>query len=118
MKRFCINCGTQFEATSGAERYCPECKVKIKEEWKEKQKKYAKERAERLNLVNVSIYKDDREILKERALEGKTTIAEVIKTLLASEVKQEEAKQESVEENAQEETSAKQEAKSTKKKKK
>lgn len=118
MKRFCSMCGNQFEAMSGAERYCPDCKEKVKSEWKEKQKAYAKQRAEKLGLVNVSIYKDDREILKERALQEKTTIAEVIKALLAGEAKQESAKQESVEENAQEETSAKQEAKSTKKKKK
>ena len=116
MKRFCSMCGSQFEAMSGAERYCPDCKEKVKSEWKEKQKAYAKQRAEKLGLVNVSIYKDDREILKERALQEKTTIAEVIKALLTSEVKQEEVKQEA----KQEEESAKQEPKkeSAKKKKK
>ena len=80
---FCMTCGTKFEATSPLVRYCPECQAKKKAEQKEKQKGYAKARTERLGLTNIQVYKTDKEKLAKLAKEQNTTMAEVLKNLLA-----------------------------------
>ena len=92
MKRFCAMCGKEFEATSAAVRYCDDCKVEVKKNWQEKQKQYAKNRAAKLGLVNITVYKDSRDAIKAMAIEGKT-VADVVKELLAGkqEVKAEKA---------------------------
>jgi len=82
-KHFCMACGKEFEAENTMVRYCPECQAKKKEEQKAKQKAYAKERNAKLGLTNISIYKSDKEILVARAKEQNTTMAEVIKAILA-----------------------------------
>lgn len=84
MKRFCAMCGKEFEATSAAVRYCDECKVEVKKNWQEKQKQYAKNRAAKLGLVNITVYKDERDMLKTLASKENTTVAEVIKKLVAN----------------------------------
>lgn len=91
MKRFCAKCGHEFMAESAAVRYCPDCKAEVKKEWQEKQKQYAKNRAAKLGLVNITVYKTDRDIIKEIAEKDNMTVADVIKNILASkqEVKQE-----------------------------
>ena len=81
MKRFCAMCGKEFEATSAAVRYCDDCKVEVKKNWQEKQKQYAKNRAAKLGLVNITVYKDSRDAIKAMAIDGKT-VADVIKELL------------------------------------
>ena len=81
MKRFCAMCGKEFEATSAAVRYCDDCKVEVKKNWQEKQKQYAKNRAVKLGLVNITVYKDSRDAIKAMAINGKT-VADVIKELL------------------------------------
>lgn len=82
MKRFCSLCGKEFEAEKASVRYCDECKEKVKQEAREKQKGYAKARAEKLGLVTLVIYKEDREILTNRAkAEGKTT-ADILREIL------------------------------------
>ena len=82
MKRFCAMCGKEFEATSAAVRYCDDCKVEVKKNWQEKQKQYAKNRAAKLGLVNITVYKDSRDAIKAMAIDGKT-VADVVKELLA-----------------------------------
>ena len=82
MKRFCAMCGKEFEATSAAVRYCDDCKVEVKKAWQAKQKEYAKNRAAKLGLVNITVYKDSRDAIKAMAIDGKT-VADVIKELLA-----------------------------------
>lgn len=81
MKRFCALCGKEFEATSAAVRYCDDCKVEVKKNWQEKQKQYAKNRAAKLGLVNITVYKDSRDAIKAMAINGKT-VADVVKELL------------------------------------
>ena len=93
MKRFCAMCGKEFEATSAAVRYCDDCKVEVKKNWQEKQKQYAKNRAAKLGLVNITVYKDSRDAIKAMAIDGKT-VADVIKELLAGKQEVKETKQE------------------------
>lgn len=81
-KHFCMACGKEFEG-SPLKRYCPECEAKKKAEQKEKQKGYAKARTERLGLTNIQVYKTDKEKLANMAKEKNTTMAEVLKNLLA-----------------------------------
>lgn len=81
MKRFCAMCGKEFQATSAAVRYCDDCKVEVKKNWQEKQKQYAKNRAAKLGLVNITVYKDSRDAIKAMAIDGKT-VADVVKELL------------------------------------
>lgn len=81
MKRFCAMCGAEFEATSAAVRYCDDCKVVVKKNWQEKQKQYAKNRAAKLGLVNITVYKDSRDAIKAMAIDGKT-VADIVKELL------------------------------------
>lgn len=77
---FCVKCGKEFEGNKNS-RYCADCKEEKKKENSAKMNIYVKERNARLGLTNISIYKEDRDYLKELA-EG-TSIAEVIKELLA-----------------------------------
>lgn len=93
MKRFCAMCGKEFEATSAAVRYCDDCKVEVKKNWQEKQKQYAKNRAAKLGLVNITVYKDSRDAIKAMAINGKT-VADVVKELLAGKQEGKENKQE------------------------
>ena len=93
MKRFCAMCGKEFEATSAAVRYCDDCKVEVKKNWQEKQKQYAKNRAAKLGLVNITVYKDSRDAIKAMAINGKT-VADVVKELLAGKQEVKENKQE------------------------
>ena len=93
MKRFCAMCGKEFEATSAAVRYCDDCKVEVKKNWQEKQKQYAKARAVKLGLVNITVYKDSRDAIKAMAIDGKT-VADVIKELLEGKQEVKENKQE------------------------
>lgn len=83
MKRFCAKCGKEFEAESAAVRYCDECKAEVKKEWQAKQKQYAKDRALKLGLVNITVYKADRDAIKALAIDGKT-VADVVKDLVAA----------------------------------
>ena len=93
MKRFCAMCGKEFEATSAAVRYCDDCKVEVKKNWQEKQKQYAKNRAVKLGLVNITVYKDSRDAIKAMAIDGKT-VADVVKELLEGKQEVKENKQE------------------------
>lgn len=79
---FCQNCGKKFESENKLQRYCPECQALKKEEQKQKQKGYAKERIQRLGLVNISIYKQDKEVISNIAKEQNLTIAEALKAIL------------------------------------
>lgn len=79
---FCQNCGKKFESKNKMQRYCPDCQAQKKEEQKEKQKGYAKARAERLNLVNITIYKSDKDYIAKIAKEKGVTMAEIIKEII------------------------------------
>lgn len=83
-KHFCMNCGKEFEAENNMVRYCPECSAKKKEEQKTKQREYAKARTAKLNLTNVSVYKDDKELLAKLAKKEGVTMAEVFKKILGA----------------------------------
>lgn len=82
-KHFCMACGKEFEAKNALVRYCPECAEKRKKAQRERQQQYVKERAKTLGLVNVTIYRDDKEKLAKMAKEQKITMAEALKALLA-----------------------------------
>lgn len=82
MKRFCSLCGKEFEAEKASVRYCDDCKEQVKKEAREKQKGYAKARAEKLGLVTLVIYKEDREILTARAKAENKTTADVLREIL------------------------------------
>ena len=82
-KHFCMACGKEFETDSKLVRYCPECQAKKKEEQKAKQKAYAKERNARLNLTNISVYKDDKDFLAKTAKQRGITMAELLKSIIA-----------------------------------
>ena len=84
VKKFCVECGQQFTATNNLVRLCPICAEEHKQIAKEKQRNYVRERSQRLGITNISIYKTDKEILLAMASKGKTTMAEVLKKLLAS----------------------------------
>ena len=81
-KLYCVNCGSQFESESKMSRYCPSCQEKKKAEQKEKQKGYAKARAAKLGLTQVSIFQADKDKLKEMAKKQEKTLAEVLQELL------------------------------------
>lgn len=82
MKRYCAKCGTMFEATSAATRYCDACKVEVKKEWAQKQSQLARERALRLGLVNISVYKEEREKLRALAAKAGITTADLLRRLM------------------------------------
>lgn len=77
----CANCGKEFTSMTSS-KYCHECEKNLKEEQKEKQRKYTRDRLRRLNLTSISVYKDDSKKLASIAKENKITIAEVIKEML------------------------------------
>ena len=81
---FCSECGTKFKATSKMAHLCPACKAKREEQKKEYAKTYAKKRMEKLGLVSIQIYKDDREILKNMSTEKGITVAETVTEILKS----------------------------------
>ena len=82
MKHFCMNCGKEFEAENNMVRYCADCKAEIAQKQKEKQKHYAKARVEKLGLVNVSVYKEDRETIKALALNKNITVSDMVRELV------------------------------------
>lgn len=82
-KHFCMACGKEFETDNKLVRYCPECQAKKKEEQKAKQKAYAKERNARLNLTNISVYKDTKDVLAKIAKQKGITMAELLKSIVA-----------------------------------
>lgn len=84
MKRFCAKCGKEFEATSAAVRYCDDCKVEVKKAWQAKQKEYAKNRAAKLGLVNITVYKDERDAIKAMAEKDGVTVADIVKKIVAA----------------------------------
>lgn len=91
MKRFCAKCGKEFEATSAAVRYCDDCKVEVKKAWQVKQKEYAKNRAAKLGLVNITVYKDERDAIKAMAEKDGVTVADIVKKIVAATNKEDKA---------------------------
>lgn len=79
---FCVKCGKEFVGGKNA-RYCEDCKEELKKENLAKMSDYVKRRNKRLGLANVSIYNSDRDTLKTLAKERNTSIAEILKELLA-----------------------------------
>ena len=63
-------------------RYCDACKTEIAQRQKEKQKHYAKARVEKLGLVNLSVYKADRETIKALAVAKGVTVSDMFKDIL------------------------------------
>ena len=82
MKHFCMNCGKEFEANNNMVRYCDACKTEIAQRQKEKQKHYAKARVEKLGLVNLSVYKADRETIKALAVAKGVTVSDMVQDIL------------------------------------
>ena len=82
MKHFCMNCGKEFEAENNMVRYCEHCKAEVAQKQKEKQKHYAKARVEKLGLVNLSVYKADRETIKALAVAKGVTVSDMFKDIL------------------------------------
>lgn len=82
MKRFCMACGKEFEASNNMVRYCEACKAEVAQRQKEKQKHYAKARVEKLGLVNLSVYKADRETIKALAVAKGVTVSDMVQDIL------------------------------------
>ena len=82
MKRFCMACGQEFEASNKMVRYCEHCKEEVAKAQKEKQKHYARARVEKLGLVNLSVYKADRETIKALATAKGVTVSDMFKDIL------------------------------------
>ena len=64
---------------------CPACKAKRQEEKKAYAKEYAKKRTEKLGLVTIQIFKDDREKLKALAAKKNCTVSEIVAEMLKTE---------------------------------
>ena len=82
MKHFCMNCGKEFAANNNMVRYCDACKEEIAQRQKEKQKHYARARVEKLGLVNLSVYKADRETIKALAVAKGITVSDMVQDIL------------------------------------
>lgn len=82
MKHFCTNCGKEFAANNNMVRYCDACKEEIAQRQKEKQKHYARARVEKLGLVNLSVYKADRETIKALAIAKGVTVSDMVQDIL------------------------------------
>ena len=82
MKHFCMNCGKEFVANNNMVRYCDACKEEIAQRQKEKQKHYARARVEKLGLVNLSVYKTDRETIKALATAKGVTVSDMVQDIL------------------------------------
>lgn len=82
MRHFCMNCGKEFEASNNMVRYCDSCKAEVAQKQKEKQKHYAKARVEKLGLVNLSVYKADRETIKALATAKGITVSDMVQDIL------------------------------------
>lgn len=82
MKHFCMNCGKEFAANNNMVRYCDACKEEIAQRQKEKQKHYARARVEKLGLVNLSVYKTDRETIKALAIAKGVTVSDMVQDIL------------------------------------
>lgn len=82
MKRFCMACGKEFDAPNNMVRYCDSCKAEVAQKQKEKQKHYARARVEKLGLVNLSVYKADRETIKALATTKGVTVSDMFKEIL------------------------------------
>lgn len=82
MKHFCMNCGKEFAANNNMVRYCDACKEEIAQRQKEKQKHYARARVEKLGLVNLSVYKADRETIKALAIAKGITVSDMVQDIL------------------------------------
>lgn len=82
MKRFCMACGKEFDAPNNMVRYCDSCKAEVAQKQKEKQKHYARARVEKLGLVNLSVYKADRETIKALATAKGITVSDMVQDIL------------------------------------
>jgi len=78
---FCVKCGKEFVGGKNS-RYCEECKAEKRKENSAKMNVYVQERNKRLGLTNISIYKEDRDLLKSLGAEKGVSIAEIVKELL------------------------------------
>ena len=83
-KHFCSSCGKQYEDSSKNSHICKECKEAKKKSNQKASALSAKKRAKTLGLVGAQIYDEDRNKLKEIAKVKDTTIAEVVKSVLAT----------------------------------
>ena len=86
---FCSECGEKFTSSSKMAHLCPACKAKRQEEKKTYAKEYAKKRTEKLGLVTIQIFKENREKLKALASEKKCTVSEIVAEMLKTEEKEE-----------------------------
>lgn len=77
-----MNCGKEFAANNNMVRYCDACKEEIAQRQKEKQKHYARARVEKLGLVNLSVYKADRETIKALAIAKGVTVSDMVQDIL------------------------------------
>ena len=77
-----MNCGKEFAANNNMVRYCDACKEEIAQRQKEKQKHYARARVEKLGLVNLSVYKADRETIKTLAIAKGVTVSDMVQDIL------------------------------------
>ena len=85
---FCSECGEKFTASSKMAHLCPACKAKRQEEKKAYAKEYAKKRTEKLGLVTIQIFKDDREKLKALAAKNNCIVWDIVASMLKTEEKE------------------------------
>lgn len=83
IKRFCMNCGTEVMVEEGTRMVlCPECKAEKARQSAIKAREAAKAKKAELGLVNVSIYGDTRDKIKELAKEHGVLFADMLKELV------------------------------------
>ena len=82
-KHFCSSCGKQYEDESKNPHTCPKCREAKRKANQKTSAMNAKKRAKALGLVSAQIYEKDRNKLKKLAQEKNTTIAEIVKSILA-----------------------------------
>ena len=82
-KHYCSSCGKQYEDESKNSHTCPVCREAKRKANQKASALNAKKRAKALGLVGAQIYADDRNKLKKLAHEKNTTIAEIVKSIIA-----------------------------------
>ena len=98
---FCSECGEKFTALSKMAHLCPACKAKRQEEKKAYAKEYAKKRTEKLGLVTIQIFKDDREKLKALAAKNNCIVSDIVASMLKTEEKEDKKEEKSLQKRLQ-----------------
>ena len=84
MKRFCSVCGKEFDATTSRQCVCPTCKETRRAENQKAQALKAVHDRKEKGIVNVFMYKSDRETIKALAKESGVTFTDKLHEIIES----------------------------------